>query len=132
MPFTLTRDAWKKFKADNNLSKSSVFNKADVGPHIDSLWKACEQYSRAKGWQTFTPLVKKLIDLQTAFAKFIALKEAKDELTAAAKSQIQTWQKQLNDAVFELRNIAGKKENELKQEDVNALDHQLKECGLPI
>src|SRR5262245_51991975 len=129
MAFTLTRDAWKKFKADNNLSKSSVFNKADVGPHIDSLWKACEQYARAKGWQSFLPLVRKLLELQKAFGKFIALKEAKDELTPAAKSQIQTWQKQVNDAVFELAKIGGQDENKLKEKDVKDLDGVLSNCG---
>jgi hypothetical protein len=38
----------------------------------------------------------------------------------------------VNEAAKELAGMPGKKENELKQEDVNALDHQLKECGLPI
>jgi hypothetical protein len=132
MAFTLTRDAWKKFKTDNNLSKSSAFNKADVGPHIDSLWKACEQYSREKGWKAFRPLVTKLTDLQKAFIKFIALKEAKEELTPAAKNQIQTWQKQLNDAVFALREHAATQENELREVDVNALDRQLNQAGIPI
>ena len=130
MPFTLTRDAWKKFKTDNNLSKSKAFNKADVGPHIDSLWKACEQYSKAKGWQTFRPLVTKLTDLQKAFAKFIALKEAMGELTPTAKNQIQTWQKQVNDAVFALAKLAGEGENQLRAEDVNALDRRLSEIGI--
>jgi hypothetical protein len=129
MSFTLTRDAWKKFKTDNNLSKSSVFNKADVGPHIDSLWKACEQYSRMKGWETFRPLVTKLTDLQKAFGKFIALKEAKEELSADAKRQIQTWQAQLEGAAAELRKIAAEDENKLRQKDVHELDGVLNKCG---
>ena len=40
MAFTLTRDAWKKFKEDNGLTKSSVFEMASVGPAIDGFWKA--------------------------------------------------------------------------------------------
>ena len=127
MSFTLTRDAWKKFKTDNDLSKSSIFNKADVGPHIDSLWKANEQYKRDKGWKAVITLITKLTDLQKAFTKFIALKEAKDELSAAAKGQIQTWHKQLDDAVSGLRDYAGKNEDQLRQKDLNVLDRQLNE-----
>jgi len=114
----------KSSKRTTTFSKSSVFNKADVGPHIDALWKACEQYARAKGWQSFLPLVKKLTDLQTAFGKFIALKEAKDELTPAAKSQSQT-----NDAAFEMARIGGQDENKLKEKDVKDLDGVLSNCG---
>jgi hypothetical protein len=130
MGFTLTRDAWKKFKADNNLSKSSVFSKADVGPHIDSLSKAYEQYKKEGGFKNIMSVISKLTDLDKAFAKFIALKETKDELKPDAKKQIETWQSQLKAAVAALSEFARISENALQQKDVENFQARLDHIGL--
>jgi len=132
MGFTLTRDAWKKFKADNNLSKSSAFSRADVGPHIDSLSKAYEQYKSEGGFKNIMSVISKLTDLDKAFAKFIALKETKEELIpdGEAKKQIETWQGQLKAAKDALSEFARISEGALQQKDVENFKARLDHIGL--
>ncbi len=96
---TLNRDKWKKFKEDNNLSKSSFFNKADVGPTIDKFQKALDDCKKNPGEKSLMAAFSKAQDLQKAFNKFIELKETKQELKGPAKTQIETWHTELEEAV---------------------------------
>lgn len=94
--YELSRAKWQLFKKDNNLSKSSVFSKADVGPHIDKFQSAVENFEKVGGKKNLTTAFKKAGDLQKAFTKFINLKEAKGELSAPAKAKITKWKSQLD------------------------------------
>ena len=132
MRFQLRREAWRDFKTHNNLSKSSIFNKADVGPHIDAWWSAYDQYKKSKNWKTFRPLVTKLTDLQKAFTKFIALKEAMDEFRdhPEAKQQILTWQEEVDEAIEKFRAKGLTDESKLRTKGVKDLDDVLSDCGI--
>ncbi len=92
----LDREKWKQFKTDNNLSKSSFFKKADVGPTIDKFQTAVERFRDSKSQKDLMSVFSKAEELQKAFAKFIQLKEAKDELSDAAKTKIKKWSGQLD------------------------------------
>jgi hypothetical protein len=115
MAFTLTRDAWKKFKTDNDLSKSSIFSRADVGPTIDKFWEAANAFSTAKTTDTVRKLFTKCTDLEKAFDKFIALKEIKNELKAPAKAKIEAWKKELEQTKTALATIADKYKDDLAE-----------------
>lgn len=93
--FTLSRNTWKKFKTDNDLSKSSFFKKADVGPTIEKFQSSYEKLMQSKGQKDLMTCHSRCLDLQKAFDKFIDLKEAKGELKPAAKTQLNTWKKEL-------------------------------------
>ena len=45
---TLSRDKWKKFKEANELSKSSFFNKTNVGPHIAAFKRRWRQARKVR------------------------------------------------------------------------------------
>jgi hypothetical protein len=130
MAFTLTRDAWKRFKADNELSKSSVFNKADVGPSIDAFWTAAQAFNRAKTTDTVRKLFTKASDLEKAFGKFIALKETKAELKPPAKNQIEKWKQELDETKTDLANIAAKYKDDLADNQKQAMLATLKSAGV--
>jgi hypothetical protein len=130
MKFELTRETWQLFKKNNDISKSSAFNRADVGPHIDSFWKARDQYKAAKTWTNINTLIKKLTDLQAAFAKFRDLKEAKGQLNDVARAQLTKWHDQLEEAVAKLRLKKTESTGELKAEDARDMDGKLTECGI--
>jgi hypothetical protein len=130
MAFTLTRDAWKRFKADNELSKSSVFNKADVGPSIDAVWTAAQAFNRAKTTDTVRKLFTKASDLEKAFGKFIALKETKAELKPPAKNQIEKWKQELDETKTDLANIAAKYKDDLADNQKQAMLATLKSAGV--
>ncbi len=121
----LDRDKWKQFKTDNNLSKSSFFKKADVGPTIDKFQDAVVAFRKTKSQKDLMSAFKKAEDLQKAFAKFINLKEAKDELSAPAKQKIQKWSTQLDSVTKTLAKIHGEFEETLKANDVKELDKTL-------
>lgn len=118
---TLNRDAWKKFKETNNLSKSSFFNKADVGPSIDSFQKAMDACKASPGAKTLATCVSKAVDLEKAFAKFIQLKEAKAELKEPAKKQLEAWSKELKECSTGLAKLYKSSEKDLKAGDVKNL-----------
>jgi hypothetical protein len=122
---TLNRDKWKKFKEDNNLSKSSFFSKADVGPHIDSFQKALEACKKSPGQKSLMTCFTKADDLKKAFQKFIALKETKTELKAPAKAQLETWSKELESVVVGLAKLQKDSEKDLKAGDVTNLNKNL-------
>jgi len=130
MAFTLTRDAWKKFKTDNNLSKSSFFSKADVGPSIDAFWKAAEAFSQAKTTDSVRKLFTKAGDLDKAFGKFIGLKEAKAELKAGAKSQIEAWKRELDETQKALAVISEKYKDDLAENQKQVMLDTLRKQGL--
>ena len=122
---TLNRDKWKKFKEANDLSKSSFFNKADVGPHIDSFQKALEACKKSPGQKSLMTCFTKADDLNKAFKKFIALKETKAELKAPAKTQLEIWSKELDAVVVGLAKLQKDSEKDLKAGDVTNLNKSL-------
>ena len=122
---TLTRAKWKTFKTDNNLSKSSLFNKADVGPSIDAFATAYAAFKTSKGAKDLLKASGKLTDLQKAFTKFIAIKELKDEMTPQAKTQIETWHRELDGVMKSLAVIVKKHEPELKLNDAKIMNADL-------
>jgi hypothetical protein len=123
---TLNRDQWKKFKETNNLSKSSFFNKADVGPQIDKFQKALEDCKKSPGQKSLMAAFTKAQDLQKAFNKFIDLKETKNELKPPAKTQIQTWHGELDTAVQGLAKLyKGSEKGELKAADAKNMTNTL-------
>jgi hypothetical protein len=119
---SINRTAWKKFKDDNNLSNSSFFSKADVGPTIDSFQKASEKFLNSRGMKDLLALNGKARDMKKAFAKFIGLKEAKAELTATAKSQVEKWLQEVTDIEDWLALEYAKNEKKLKTNDVLEMD----------
>lgn len=123
----LDRDKWKQFKTDNNLSKSSFFKKADVGPTIDKFQDAIVAYRKSKSKKDLMSAFKKAEDLQKAFAKFINLKEAKDELSTAAKQKIQKWSGQLDNVAKVLAKTYDEHKEKLEANDVKELDKTLNE-----
>ena len=126
MAFTLTRDAWKIFKATNHLSKSPWYSRADVGPAIDKFHTAYDTWNKTPGYKTLASCVSKAVDLEKAFAKFITLKEAKDELGGPAKLQIQTWAGEARDAANKLReSYATLGKSKLKDQDARRMSQDL-------
>ncbi|HEX4000661.1 MAG TPA: hypothetical protein VHX65_19085 [Pirellulales bacterium] len=122
---TLTRDKWKTFKEKNNLSKSSFFSKADVGPHIDSFQKALEDCKKSPGQKSLMAAFSKGETLNKAFEKFIGLKEAKDELKPDAKKQLETWRGELSAMVQGLAKLYKSSEKDLQAGDTKNLNSQL-------
>jgi len=122
---TLNRDKWKKFKEANDLSKSSFFNKADVGPHIDSFQKALEACKKSPGQKSLMTCFTKASDLKAAFQKFVALKETKAELKGPAKTQLEEWSKELEAVVVGLAKLQRDSEKDLKAGDVTNLNKSL-------
>jgi len=119
---TLDRDKWKQFKTDNNLSKSSFFKKADVGPTIDKFQDSVVAFRKSKSQKDLMSCFKRAQDLQKAFAKFIGLKEAKDELSAAAKQKIQKWSGELDNVTTALAKVYDQHKEELQANDAKQLD----------
>ncbi len=128
--FTLTRAKWRQFKDDNNLSKSSFFKKADVGPHIDSFQKAVAAFKSKPGKKPLESCFMKAVALQKAFEKFISLKEAKAELTPAAKAQLKTWSEQVEQTSKQLASMWKAAKPQLEQLDIKNLDEKFDELGL--
>lgn len=122
---TLDREKWKQFKTDNDLSKSSFFKKADVGPTIDKFQDAVAAYRKSKSKKDLMSAFKKAEDLQKAFAKFINLKEAKAELSATAKQKIEKWSAQLDSVATALAKIYDTQKEKLEANDLKQLDQTL-------
>ena len=125
--YELDRDKWKAFKAEFNLSKSSFFNKADVGPTIDKFQSAMTTFAKSGGEKNLRAAFVKAQDLQKAFEKFIDLKEVEKELTLPAKAKIEKWHGQLNDCVKVLAQVHQKYKDDLKEEDKVNMTNTLKE-----
>jgi hypothetical protein len=119
---TLNRAKWKKFKTDHNLSKSSFFAKADVGPTIEDFEKAALKFAKSVSEKDLMTLFSKCQKLQAAFKKFIALKEAKAELTPEAKKQIQAWDGELDGIATDLAKLVKDAPEMLKRGDVKQLE----------
>jgi hypothetical protein len=121
----LTRAKWKQFKADNNLSKSSFFNKADVGPTIEEFAKALEAFKKQPSTKGLMTMSRKSTALKAAFTKFINLKEAKAELTPPAKAKIEKWKTQLDSVDVQLAQMFKKHEKVLNEGDAKILTNTL-------
>jgi hypothetical protein len=119
---SINRTQWKKFKDDNDLSKSSFFKKADVGPTIDSFQKASDKFLNTRGLKDLLALNGKARDMKKAFEKFIGLKEAKAELTATAKTQIENWLEEVTAIENWLALQYAVNEKKLKANDVVEMD----------
>ncbi len=130
MSFTLTRDAWKNFKAQNNLSKSPWYSRADVGPTIDKFWAARDIFLKAPGMESLKKFFASATNLQKAFTKFVGLKEVKGELKTPAKTQIETWKEQIDDVTKMLAIEAKRNEKQLLEADAKRLMESLKNSGL--
>lgn len=130
MAFTLTRDAWKKFKEDNGLAKSSVFEMASVGPAIDGFWKAQAAMAGAWGMKSVKAFFGATDKLRKAFAKFKKIKTSKQELKQGAAGQIDTWDKQLEGIYQALAAVAIKEEADLLKADAVRMKAALKKDGL--
>ena len=124
----LTREKWREFKEKNNLSKSSFFSKADVGPTIDSLQKAVTAFKGSATKRNLESVVKKAGELQKAFAKFIQLKEFKEELKDDAKARINKWSAQINDLTAQMADIYRQCKEELKENDRKELFGIFDQC----
>ena len=124
----LDRAKWQTFKTTNNLSKSSFFNKADVGPNIDAFQKAVAEYRTAKSEKSLMKVFGKATDLQKAFKKFLDIKEGKNELTNDSRAKIEKWASQLDTVQKTLAVTHEKFEAKLKQGDYDEMDKTLKEC----
>jgi hypothetical protein len=130
MSFTLTRDAWKNFKTQNNLSKSPWYSRADVGPTIDKFWTAEQVFVDTPTMTSLKNAYAAAVNLQKAFAKFITLKEAKSELKTAAKAQIQTWSSEIDEVTEELAWGAKTYEKQLLKADAELMLKKLAKAGL--
>ena len=124
MGFTLTRANWQTFKTTNNLSKSSWFSKADVGPTIDKFHVAYAAWKKQRGLKSLMECSKRADDLKKAFEKFIALKETRNEMTPTAKTQIEAWHTQLGNLGIKLAVVFRDNEKELKEKDAELM-HKL-------
>ena len=130
MSFTLTRDAWKNFKTQNNLSKSPWYSRADVGPTIDKFWAARDIFLKAPGMESLKKFFAAATNLQKAFTKFVGLKEVKGEMTNPAKAQIETWKDQIDDVTKMLAIEAKRNAKQLLEADAKRLMENLKNSGL--
>ncbi|HQV29497.1 MAG TPA: hypothetical protein PLG23_15285 [Thermoflexales bacterium] len=130
MAFTLKRDSWKTFKTQNNLSKSSWFSKADVGPTIDKFWAAKDLWDKAWGMTSLRKFFTAATNLQAAFDKFIKLKVAKGEMSETVRSQIATWKQEIDVVVRMLADANQKSQKELLEADAIRLRANLKKEGL--
>jgi hypothetical protein len=124
--FDLNREKWGIFKRKHNLSKSSIFNRADVGPHIDRFETALATFNLSKSKQDLGTAFKRLEELEKAFDKFMDLKKAKLELSTDAETQIKAWKKQLDELKTNLRNIYQAFPKRLEAADRKQLDAKLK------
>jgi uncharacterized protein YukE len=130
MSFTLTRDAWKKFKEDNGLTKSSVFEMASVGPAIDGFWKAQAAMAGEWGMKSVRSFFSATDKLRKAFAKFKKIKASKHELKSGAALQIDAWDKQLEEIYQALAKVAIKEDKDLLKADAVRMRAGFKKDGL--
>jgi hypothetical protein len=128
----LTRGKWRTFKTQNQLSKSSFFNKADVGPSVEAFANAYANFKKTRSMNDLLKASSKLTDLQKAFTKFLAIKEVKQELTAGSRLQIETWKDQLDDVMKEMALYLQNNEAKLKKNDKKGLDNTLDKCFIDI
>lgn len=127
---TLTRDKWKRFKEDNNLSKSSFFKKADVGPQLDKFQKSLDACKSMPGKKSLGKCFTEAGKLEAAIEKFIKLKEAKAELDEKANKQLKAWSKELGSITKSLAKLYKASGDDLGKEDAKAMENQLSEMGL--
>ena len=130
MAFDLTREQWKTFKTQNNLSKS-WFSKADVGPTLDKFWIAHTACKNSPSLSTFIAFEKAAAKLRDAFRIFIELKETKNEMTQPAFKKITDWRNEIIDLVSELeKDVLKIGKNKLKEmqekESRELLDRRMK------
>jgi hypothetical protein len=122
----LDRNEWGIFKRRYQLSKSSIFNRADVGPHIEEFQTALAAYKQSHSGKDLLRAHKRLEALRRAFDKFIELKQGKLELTTEAKDKIDEWKKQLDAVEKDLATQCIKHPDKLKQADCKQMDGTLK------
>ncbi|AMV33500.1 hypothetical protein VN12_15340 [Pirellula sp. SH-Sr6A] len=127
---TLTRDKWRKFKDENNLSKSSFFKKADVGPQLEKFQKALDACKNTPGKKSLGKCFTEADKLETAIEKFIKLKEAKAELDEKANKQLKSWSKELGSITKSLAKLYKESGEELANEDAKNMKNQLASLGL--
>ncbi|XZE32885.1 hypothetical protein SH501x_003651 [Pirellulaceae bacterium SH501] len=127
---TLTREKWKRFKQDNNLSKSSFFKKADVGPQLDKFQKALDSCKRTPGKKSLSKCFSEADKLEKAIDKFIKLKEAKAELDEKATKQLKAWSKELDSVTKGLAKLYKETGDDLDKQDVENMEDRFSELGL--
>ncbi len=127
---TLDRDKWKKFKTANNLSKSSVFKKADVGPLIEKFQKSVNECKKNPGEKSLLKCFGAADKLERAFQKFIKLKEAKQELQEDARKQLLKWEKELDSVVKGLAKLHKGSQKDLQQGDAKNMEDTFDRLGL--
>lgn len=127
---SLTRKEWRKFKKENNLERSAVLKKADVGPSIVKFQKAVSLCEDAPGKKSLEECLLKASNLEKAFEKFIKLKKGEVQLSKSAENRIEEWKSELGKVVAGLAKLHKTAGKELDDADAKNMDKTFDKLGI--
>jgi hypothetical protein len=127
--YTLTRKKWREFKTANELAKSPIFKKADVGRYIERFQKALQKWGKEEGMKALGEALVEASKVKKAFAKFVRVHKELG-LKEDAEKQIKSWENELDNVVDFLRGVYKSNPQKLKEKDAKNMYATFNQMGI--